>query len=80
MNERTCKPKWRGLRFIDGNHYSNESITDEQAIKLLKKGSLKESDFKVLPAGLNEPKKDTWADIKEKQSGGKKPTKKKTTK
>jgi len=54
--ERTCKPKWSGLRFIWGDHYSDETLTDEQAIKLLKNKGLQERDFEILPKGYKEPK------------------------
>lgn len=48
---RTCKPKWNGLRFIPklGKHFNSELITDEQAEKLLKEGHLAEKDFDILP-------------------------------
>ncbi|MCK9281353.1 MAG: hypothetical protein M0P71_12080 [Melioribacteraceae bacterium] len=48
---RTCKPKWNGLRFIPklGKHINSELITDEQAEKLLKEGHLMDKDFTVLP-------------------------------
>lgn len=66
--ERTNKPNWKGLRFIWGDHYSNETLTDEQAIKLLKNGGLRESDFEKLPeAYLNEPKPETWEQVKQTQ-------------
>ena len=51
IKARTCKPKWKGLKFIpsQGRHFSNEFITDKQATSLLEKGVLKESDFIKLP-------------------------------
>lgn len=52
IKNRTCKPKWNGLRLINGDHFSNEWITDEEAIKLLQRGYLNESDFDVLPDGF----------------------------
>ena len=52
VKNRTCKPNWKGLRFIKGNHYNNENITDAEAIKLLRAGLLQHSDFEVLPEGL----------------------------
>ena len=63
--ERTCIPKWKGLRFIWGDHYSDATITDEQAIRLLKNKGLNESDFKKLPEGYLEKKPETWDEIKE---------------
>ena len=49
---RTCKPRWRGLRFIRkiASHVSSENITDEQAIKYLESGVLRSEDFEILPA------------------------------
>ena len=52
VKNRTCKPNWKGLRFIKGNHYNNENITDDEAITLLRAGLLQHSDFEVLPDGL----------------------------
>ena len=50
---RTCKPAWKGLKYINklAKHFNNELLTDEQAVDLLNKGHLKESDFFVLPNG-----------------------------
>lgn len=62
--ERTCKPNWKGLRFIWGDHYSDTTITDEQAIKLLKNKGLSESDFKVLPKGYKDETPETWEEVK----------------
>ena len=53
--ERTNKPKWEGLRFIWGDFYSHETLTDEQAINLLNNKGLSESDFSVLPEGYKKP-------------------------
>ena len=61
---RTCQPNWgkgctnnNGLKFIhkEGNHYSSLYITDDQAISLLNRGLLNESDFDVLPEGYSKP-------------------------
>jgi len=61
---RTCKPNWGkgctnniGLKFIhkEGNFYSSEHITDDQAVSLLNRGLLHESDFDVLPEGYEKP-------------------------
>lgn len=52
VKNRTCKPKWKGLRFIKGNHYNNENITDDEAIMLIRAGYLQHSDFEKLPDGL----------------------------
>ena len=61
---RTCVPNWgkgctnnNGLKFIhkEGNFYSSLLITDEQAISLLNRGLLSESDFDVLPDGYEKP-------------------------
>ncbi len=49
--ERTNKPNWKGLRFIWGDFYSDELLTDEQAISLLNNKGLSESDFAKLPEG-----------------------------
>jgi hypothetical protein len=66
--ERTNKPNWIGNRFVWGAFYNDQTITDEQAITLLKNGGLSETDFKVLPlAYKDEPKKDTWEQVKAKQ-------------
>lgn len=64
IKARTCQPNWgkgctndNGLKFIhaEGNHYSSLHITDAQAISLLNRGLLNESDFDVLPEGYNKP-------------------------
>lgn len=49
VQNRTNVPNWEGLRYIQGDHYSNLYITDRQAINLLTLGLLNETDFKVLP-------------------------------
>ena len=53
IKTRTCKPAWKGLMFIhsEARHYSDEFITDEQAIVLLERGHLTEKDFVTLPSG-----------------------------
>lgn len=64
LQKRTCKPNWgkgctndNGLKFIhkEGRHYSSLYITDEQAISLLTRGLINESDFDVLPEGYQKP-------------------------
>jgi len=62
---RTCVPNWgkgctnnNGLKCIrqDGNaFYSSLYITDAQALSLLNRGLLSESDFDVLPEGYEKP-------------------------
>lgn len=61
---RTCKPNWgkgctnnNGLKFIhkEGNFYSSLHITDAQALSLLNRGLLSESDFDELPEGYQKP-------------------------
>jgi hypothetical protein len=51
VKSRTCEPAWNGLKYYPatGEHINNEWITDEQAIKYLKLGLLKERDFITLP-------------------------------
>lgn len=53
VKTRTCKPKWRGLKYINklAKHFNNDLITDETAIKLLNEGHLNENDFVKLPDG-----------------------------
>jgi len=53
---RTCKPAWTGLRYISGaaKHFHADTFTDENAISLLDKGVLTQSDFITLPSGWNE--------------------------
>jgi hypothetical protein len=51
---RTCKPFWKGNKYIPKivcRHYSDQFITDEEAIMLLNKGLLNEKDFIKLPDG-----------------------------
>lgn len=52
VKNRTCIPKWSGLRYIKGNHYDNKNITDNEAIMLIRTGLLSNSDFEKLPEGL----------------------------
>lgn len=49
IKSRTCVPNWNGLRYINGDHYSDKYITDKQAFYLLMNGLLSENEFKVLP-------------------------------
>ena len=49
IKARTCVPNWNGLRYINGDHYSDKYITDKQAFYLLMNGLLTENEFKVLP-------------------------------
>jgi hypothetical protein len=51
--QRTCIPNWNGNKYIHraGRHYSNVYITDKQAIDLLEKNLINESDFIKLPDG-----------------------------
>src|SRR4030042_3373944 len=55
IQKRTCKPAWNGLKYIHkaGRHYNNELITDTQAIDLLERGFLNESDFIEMPEKFN---------------------------
>lgn len=64
IEARTCIPNWgkgctnnNGLKYIhsEGTHYSSLYITDSQAVSLLTRGLLNESDFDVLPDGYNKP-------------------------
>lgn len=59
IKARTCKPAWNGLKFIhaEARHYSNEYLTDDQAIVLLERGHLTEKDFVTLPNGYLQPNK-----------------------
>jgi len=54
---RTCQPKWRGLRFIGkvARHFNDKLLTDAQAISLLDAKLLKPEDFIKLPDGYGEP-------------------------
>lgn len=60
IKNRTLIPGWNGLRYIPGivkngkylslhAHIHSDTLTDEQAVKYLNSGALKESDFKKLP-------------------------------
>ena len=52
IKSRTCVPNWNGLRYINGDHYSDKYITDKQAFYLLMNGLLSENEFKVLPKDI----------------------------
>jgi hypothetical protein len=52
VKNRTCVPKWNGLRYIKGNHYDNKNITDNEAIQLIRAGLLSKNDFEKMPDGL----------------------------
>lgn len=47
-----------GLHFVrsEGMHFSNKNLTDEKAIQLLSKGTMKPSQFVTLPKGYTAPK------------------------
>jgi hypothetical protein len=49
--ERTNKPKWKGVKYLPqtASHYNSDTITDAQALDLLERKFLKESDFETLP-------------------------------
>ena len=49
MKNRTCKPKWVGIKYVKGALYDSATITDEQALSALANGYLTEDDFEVLP-------------------------------
>lgn len=55
---RTCKPSWVGLRYISGaaKHFDADTLTDRDALFLLEKGALSESDFDILPVEKVEEK------------------------
>ena len=61
IKKRTCKPAWHGLMYINkmARHYNSELITDEQAIELLNKKLLKESNFEKLPENYKKEAKKT---------------------
>jgi len=54
---RTCKPNWKGIRYIPATarHWNDELVTDKEAMMLLEKGFLKSTDFITLPADYNKP-------------------------
>lgn len=58
--ERTCKPAWKGLKYLpqEAKHFNSELLTDEQAVTLLQRGHLKETDFIKLPEGYKIPASD----------------------
>lgn len=49
MKNRTCKPKWVGIKYVKGALYDSATITDEQALSALANGYLTEADFETLP-------------------------------
>jgi len=54
MENRTCVPTFNGNLFVSTGYHKNFTkltITDAEAIDLLKRGILKVSDFAVLPSG-----------------------------
>ena len=60
INNRTCKPAFKGLKYLPKpacKHVNDEYLTDKEAVKWLKIGLLKESDFEVLPEAYDKPKK-----------------------
>ena len=59
IKQRTCIPSWKGIRYYTAlcTHINSDSLHDEDAIKYLLSGILKESDFVKLPEGYTEPKK-----------------------
>lgn len=65
IKARTCKPAWNGLKFIhaEARHYSNEYLTDEQAILLLERGHLTEKDFVILPSGYLKNEKTEQSEV-----------------
>ena len=78
---RTCKPNWgkgctnnNGLKYIhkEGAHYSSLHITDEQALSLLNRGLLLESDFDILPEGY-QPKLEKFPETPTPKKAGRKP-------
>ena len=59
VQKRTCVPAWVGLKYVPkaARHYSNEWITDKEAIYLLEIEALTEEDFEVMPTDLKPAKK-----------------------
>jgi len=54
IKERTLTPNWVGHKHLKGGHIvSSITITDKQAVLLLDKKILKDSDFKTLPESYN---------------------------
>ncbi len=54
IDNRTCKPIFKGLKYLPMpycKHISAATLTDKDAVDLLKKKILKESDFAKLPTG-----------------------------
>ena len=56
VQKRTCVPNWTGLNYKreTARHYSDEWITDNEAVELLKAGVFTKNEFKVLPEGYTE--------------------------
>ena len=51
---RTCEPAWSGLKYVPSfGHIASDLIYDDQAVRCLKEGHLKESDFIKLPQILD---------------------------
>jgi hypothetical protein len=67
VKSRTCKPAWNGLRYINGDHYDNTNITDEEATKLLNSGLLNKTDFIKLPDGYEVKSTETPQPVKQTQ-------------
>lgn len=64
--KRTCIPAFTGRRYISraGRNFHSETLTDRDAIFLLEKGFLTESDFLKLPDGkLTTPQEDCVIEI-----------------
>ena len=53
--KRTCVPNWKGNMYINklARHFNDAFLTDQDALKLLNGGYVKESAFKVLPDGYS---------------------------
>jgi len=73
MKNRTCKPKWVGIKYVKGALYDSATITDEQALSALANGYLTEDDFEVLP----EQPKDKEIELIDEQTAKPKRTSKK---
>lgn len=54
VKARTLVPKFSGRRYVHAinSHIDSAMLTDKQAIDLLKKKVLRESDFETLPKGF----------------------------
>lgn len=64
--ERTCKPSWNGNKYFSkaARHYSNKTLTDEQALRGLEMKVFSEKDFEILPNEYS-TKEDYTSDEKE---------------